>query len=522
LSRRLSRRKFIATGVATAAGAVVASTLYLRPDILARYLCDSKPKIYDGSLVINQETSHAGIDYPGLNEYEVVSKIELQNTSIKPLEKLQVLQKAPQGFELKSVRLGRPGQFERDYETIQPKVVDNTAVCSLTEPLKPNERLILVFSYMPGWEAMSGDFQSTATAELYVERYELCWISELFHIEPQKEYVGINSNTTSATVTVNPAPKSLKEIYESGKKDWARDIAKRRILMQYPVTAELQEKYWKEPNESNAQEVAHYFYAELEKAGQPYNEVANELRKLPDLQNGTYTVDLVKAMENIVSLCLLYETSKDNIQKMLDEGIAGKRKYCAPLQALLWLGKKEMWTKAYNTLNSYSPKLLLQSAWDFSEDGWKDLDLVVKRLNFPIAVDVYMSRNFTYYYPGASAWHRQSPQETFRTRRGDCENQSIFARYCLAKNGYAAYILVLAWTALNEGHVCCLYKDKDGQWYFHDNTYPLYRGVFGPFTIANNAFNQFVNHCRGIPGFNPEFHTSILDIEENSRADLLW
>jgi len=490
LSRRLSRRKFIATGVATAAVAVVASTLALRPDILTRYLCDSKPKSYDGSLAINQETSHAAIDYPGLDEYDVVSKIELQNTSIKPLEKLQILQKAPQGFELRSVRLGRQGQFERDYEPIQPKVVDNTAVCSLTEPLKPNERLILVFSHMPGWEAMSGDFQSTVTAELYAERYEPCWISELFHIEPQKEYVGINSNTTSTTVTVNPAPKSLKEIYESGKKDWARDIAKRRILMQYPVTAELQEKYWKEPNESNAQELVQYLYAELRKSGQPYVELADELQKLPELQKPSYNIDLIKAIENIVSICLIFETPKEDVQKLLDEGIKSQRKYCTPLQALLWLGERELWNGDYSPLNNYSAQSLLARAWDFSNENWKSFKVVADRLTFPKAIEMYMQRHFTYSYTRGESEGTKSANDMFVGKKGACYDHAVFAAYCLKRNGYDAKGLSVGFKVNYGyfiGHIVCVYKNPEDSMYYIIDVWGLTDKIYGPFNSVEGA-----------------------------------
>jgi hypothetical protein len=485
----LSRRKFIATG--GAAVVIVGSTLYLKPDILTHYLCKSNPKNYDDLLTIGQETSPAALDYPGLNEYDVVTKVELLNTANKPLEKLQIVQKAPEGFELKSAKWGRAGQFERDYEALQPKVLDNTAVCSLTETLKPNERYTVAFTHTPGWEAKSGDFQAAATAQLYAELYEPCWISELLHIEPQKDYVGINSNTTSATVTVNPAPKPLKEIYELGKKDWAKDIAKRKILMQYPVAAELQNKFWIDPIE-HAGEAIDYLQSELDKAGQPFNELAKELDKIPEITGTTKykveKIDVVKGVENLTSAALLYDTPKENIVAMLDEGNEEVRKCSTPLQALLWLGRNTVFSKQDNPLNPYNLNSLLIRAWNptFGRDEWKDFKEVTTRLNSPRCVYFFMSKNFRY---DGSEHGWQTPSITFNKRSGHCGDQADFACHCLNKNGYEARKLWVKWGSgwFDQHTVCIFRKEKFGDLFYLDNASPTgSNGIFGPFTSTEN------------------------------------
>ncbi len=492
----LSRRKFIAAGVVTVAVATVGSTFYLKPDVLTQYLCNPKSKNYDGILAIGQETSPAALDYPGLNEYDVVTKVELLNTANKPLEKLQIVQKAPERFELKSAKLGRVGQFERDYETLQPKVLDNTVVCSLTEPLKPNERYTVVFTHTPGWEAKSGDFQATATAKLYAERYEPCWISELLHIEPQKDYIGINSNTTSATIAVNPAPKPLREIYESGQKEWAKDIAKRKILMQYPVAAELQNKFWKETIE-HAGEAIDYFQSELDKSGQPFNELAEELDKIPEIA-GTEKypvnkIDVVKGVENLTYLALLCDTPKENIVAMLNEGYPNVRKYCTPLQALIWLGKNELFNKENNPINPYDVEKLMPRVWFTSDEPpntWEDFNVVTDRLNFPEAVSLYMFRNIDYsrYLSQGDNIDMIIVGRVFNGKRGNCADQAQFSAYCLKKNGYYARPFVDS-TLKPTTHVACLFRDKDGIFYVHDPTMKESRRnpIYGPFSSESSV-----------------------------------
>ena len=76
--------------------------------------------------------------------------------------------------------------------------------------------------------------------------------------------------------------------------------------------------------------------SQLDKIAQRNPLLATELRKLPEIQNGV-SAEERDALEKIVDL---YHKVPDDFDKafeeMYNEGYPDVRKYCSPLQALLW------------------------------------------------------------------------------------------------------------------------------------------------------------------------------------------
>lgn len=216
-----------------------------------------------------------------------------------------------------------------------------------------------------------------------------------------------------------------------------------------------------------------------------YLELFQELLKLPDLVEETDAKN-DEAIEDISYLALdpKYKTTFESI---LNEGIKEKRKYCTPLQALLWITYDREFD-VYNPLRHYSLAKLIEDAWkttttskNFASERWQDFNEVVDRLNSPNLLYYYMLNNFSYYYPGAAMYRRQTAHETFLTKRGDCGNQSNFAVNALIENGYEAENLFLQFRPDMSGHVVAIYKDIDDLFYYLDNTLESHRGIWGPF-----------------------------------------
>jgi hypothetical protein len=268
-----------------------------------------------------------------------------------------------------------------------------------------------------------------------------------------------------------------------------------------------------------------------------YTDLAAEIQKIPEVKAGikSGSIEDLEAVEDLVYGAIQANPEGARLlQEALDEGIPAKRKYCAPLQALLWCAYDYEFNELLDidelsTLTNYSYDIpvdaLVGWAWtsttaseNYRSDKWKKFSDVVDRLSSPRLLCLYMSKKFTYYYP--KPYREQTAEETFATKRGDCGNQSRFAQYCLFRNGYEAYWLYIQWRPDGSGHVCCLYRDKDGKWYFHDNTLTTALGIFGPFPTVKEAEGEFLAHCRRLEYFE-SYRTYVLDINGFNRASLV-
>jgi hypothetical protein len=124
-------------------------------------------------------------------------------------------------------------------------------------------------------------------------------------------------------------------------------------------------------------------------------------------------------------------------------GIPDKRKYCSPLEGLLWIAyDKEFDKPTNNPLEGYSLEKLIYQAWkntgtsrSYKSDRWKNFDEVVARLNSPYLAYWYLKDNISYEFDfGTGSW--ATAKELFDRKIGDCEDYATFVTYCLLNNGY--------------------------------------------------------------------------------------
>lgn len=225
-----------------------------------------------------------------------------------------------------------------------------------------------------------------------------------------------------------------------------------------------------------------------------YPELYEELLLLPDLEEIDEKDN--EALTNIVYLALNPD-NKPVFEEMLDEGIKDERKYCAPLEALLWIAYEKDFAE-YNPFENYSLKRLINTAWqttdisfDYDTEKWQDFDIVVDRLNSPPLISLYMRNNFNYDMEELEQLYlsRTGPavpaEKTFETKIGTCGDMSRFALHCLTNNGYeyasfntednAAAMVGIFLSTGAIGHAICLVKDN-GVFYTIDNG--VYRGPF--------------------------------------------
>lgn len=465
----LSRRKFLYVG----AGVLIAlgSEFAIGEEILPRFL----PK-YPQGLKIEQISTD--VEYPPIQDSALVVTVKIQNLTPSVVDHLIVRQSGLKGFKFKSAdqnaRLENSDIGEASFMFTLPGVH--------LEQLGNGEITVI---YEAGWDSQTSDLITQANGQYFQ--------NGIFGLGGA--HVPTASNEIRSTVRIIPVPQPLRELYQQGKQEWVKDVIDRKILLQYPIPAELQDTYWRSPTKENGLKVLDYFNAQLTQDGSPYADLADELHRLPDLQNSSYDANVVKTVENIVSLTM-YDTPKENFQALLSEGIKEKRKFSTPLQALYWISAKTLFSKKNNPLNNpslpYSTNLLLSEAWDgFDPDSWNDFQTVTDRLNFPSAILRYMQSNISYSYVRGEPEGVHSAKDVFVSKKGACYDHAVFAAYCLKKNGYDAKGMKLTFkNVMNgyfRGHILAIYLDpKDSMYHTIDVWYGRDE-IFGPFKSQREA-----------------------------------
>ncbi|MBM4447373.1 MAG: hypothetical protein FJ023_08535 [Chloroflexi bacterium] len=281
----------------------------------------------------------------------------------------------------------------------------------------------------------------------------------------------------------------------------------------------------------------------LEQLKVDYPELYQELLKLPELTEIDEKDN--EAIREIAYLALRPEY-KVAFESILNEGVKDKRKYCSPLEALLWVAYDKELDDEHNLLEKYSLTELLKEAWvmsaesNYYSDKWKDFDTVISRLSTPQLVSMYMIQNIQYDYEkfpkvvetGTVVYRK--PNQTFRDKRGVCGEQSSFALYCLLHNGYyyddfenhtdrAACILRIknaemlhvtdAKGPISEWiiyHEVCLYSDE-GQFYYIEGG-----SIKGPFATIEEAAYSVIS----AQGFKGVRAYTFLDVDQEETKSV--
>ncbi len=249
-----------------------------------------------------------------------------------------------------------------------------------------------------------------------------------------------------------------------------------KLCIQDRKLTDLESNFLGEPERYSNELLTQY----LVDLGSIYVELADELRKLPDFEQAS--IKNLEATEDVLSLASNPER-RTFFEAVLSEGVKDSRKYCTPLQALVWstydfeLAEHEERAKQlFKTSASYddivkelgitylhafrmakgeiltSVSSLVRFAWvesstsqNYESDRWKDFDEVIDRLNSPDVVDIYIKdcipydRERSLYFRTYGGWSislTMTPEEVFEKKFATCTDHSRFALYCLIRNGY--------------------------------------------------------------------------------------
>lgn len=266
---------------------------------------------------------------------------------------------------------------------------------------------------------------------------------------PPKEYVYsiVAKDTINETIVdgkISVYPRMDENIIEY--------VLKKNLTIEDNKRTELENKFLREPDKYT-QEIFDYYISEVNKHNQ---ELAIELKKLPDFKH--IEIKDVEAVEDILDLTKYESVFGTTFETIFNEGIKDKRKYCSPLEALVWimydyeragLEREKPYEKYYQRKyrqfwwdeNDYALMRLVRFSWEKSSSSldpqlkkWENFDEVVDRLNSPSLY--YLGARIIKIETEIHFGPAQTPEKTFRTKLGDCDDRARLVNYCLLKNGY--------------------------------------------------------------------------------------
>lgn len=249
----------------------------------------------------------------------------------------------------------------------------------------------------------------------------------------------------------------------------------------------------------------------LEQLNTLYPELYQELLRLPELNQMGDKEN--KAIEKIGRLAL-DSKYKAAFESILNEGIKEKRKYCTPLQALLWIAYDRK-IDADNLLQSYSLSRLMNDAWrntttskNYTSVRWADFSEVVDRLNSPSLVNLWVFDNLK--FDMGRLKNVGDPTTTFRLKVGVCRHYAMFATECLLRGGYQVKDLTVTWGG-NEGHTVSV-MDKDNKlWIVMDSTMTTIQGPYDTYDEIANSLIARLAPTRKISNIYVEDNGQVID-----------
>jgi len=92
---------------------------------------------------------------------------------------------------------------------------------------------------------------------------------------------------------------------------------------------------------------------------------------------------------------------------------------------------------------------------------------VASMVKTPEALAGWLNRDFLYELALADGWN--SPEETIKFKKGDCDDFAVLAKAVLKELGIRSDIVVLKFSGLSVAHAICLWKDARGNISFISN-----------------------------------------------------
>jgi len=80
----------------------------------------------------------------------------------------------------------------------------------------------------------------------------------------------------------------------------------------------------------------------------------------------------------------------------------------------------------------------------------------------------WLKDGFYYHLEANDDW--QSPEETIRSKSGDCEDYALLASAFLSNIGYTEnYVIIVKFSGLYTRHAICVFREKNGSYSFISN-----------------------------------------------------
>ena len=92
---------------------------------------------------------------------------------------------------------------------------------------------------------------------------------------------------------------------------------------------------------------------------------------------------------------------------------------------------------------------------------------VIPSVRTPEALACWLSNNFRYELKLTDAW--QTPEETIKLKKGDCDDFALLAQAVLKGLGIKSDVVIIKFRGLNVLHAICIWKEETGSYSFISN-----------------------------------------------------
>jgi len=442
-----------------------------------------------------------GIKVP--QSVEVVTTIG--NTGNADITAVDISQKLFAGFSVSDTRVTFPNTTRVPYRPVEtPDELKST----LKVTIKPNEKLTISSILRSTLDSKTSNFTTTVTGTY---RYPGVFGSGA------EDRTLCQSSSILISVPLEACYPALKGIRD---KAWLNYVLANNLCMKDRQVTDVEKSYLNNPTPENADKVLKSYLSEMNEIPEIGTDLVKEFPKLPDFKPAN---DTVKATEAI-KVVAIRPASRQAFIAMFNEGIRDKRKYCSPLQALVWyandnefVGIDPIAVMASDSIEAnirariYS---FIDSVWKgtYKTSKWEDYQTVKDRLSTGKLVSLFMESNIFYdnekYYEiqrTGTIPRTRGPAETLKLRKGICTEQAWFAYDCLSSNGHvfdgfdyhenpAAAILQIFKISRSqqtmEDHAVCIFRESKNQYYIINNG-----RLQGPFDSIRKAAD------RAVPGW---------------------
>jgi len=234
------------------------------------------------------------------------------------------------------------------------------------------------------------------------------------------------------------------------KLDYLNTIHKKGILSLRDFYLFIANSKVSDPFQEYYKKITRYKNEKLDVISKYCNQLSLELNLIPEVNEGN-ELSILEALDDIIELLNFSSTDQiNNLVEYFGVGLPEYRKFCTPIQSLIWLAEDGDFAQKNNPLDD-SWFNTVKKAWgNMKGERWDNkIDEVKQRLNHPMLTNYWLKKNMVF----TMSSRHYSFEDIYKSRIGDCRDFSDFSTQALSSSGWNSYQLKVRWNDLtSKGH----------------------------------------------------------------------